>query len=576
MNYLSYINEINILIPLGTWISIGDLDVKFGILLDSLSMVVMVPVGIVTLLVLFYAVDYMKDDPNRNRFLMILSVFALFMTVLVVSENYIMMFIGWEFVGVISYLLISFWSTRIAANKSALSAVLLNRMGDTLFVICLGTMINVFHAVDFDTISLMTPHVDTYILNLLGGMLLIAATAKSAQLGLHSWLLGAMEGLSRALVKFHYMLEHPILYFLKEILYLNKIQLSWSTINPISGKYNPFYRNLFNFGKIQDEGQSAGNFNKLKGSSETTRETYISKPNKIKNNLKENILFSENILPWQKSINDNFKLWFIGFIEGNDSFIINSNGTLEFKVTQSSIDVQILYYIKKELGFGKISIQDKNNNTHQFRIRDKKFLLKIIEIFNGNIFLDHKKKQFEIWLEGFNLYYTEKTPLRGYAQLNAGRIKLLDNKFKPTLKDKWLLGFTDAEGCFTCSTLIEKSGKNKIHIRYILVQKMSKEDAYYLANIINGNVSYLKSYKGYNVTTSIKNSNRISFYFKNNKLKTKKYLDYLNWNKILTIVLNKNHLSIKGFNKTKLLIENYHTKKENLSKKKIPFSLRKE
>jgi len=194
MQYLSYFNEINILIPLGTWISIGDLNVKFGILLDSLSMVVMVPVGIVTLLVLFYAIDYMKDDPNRNRFLMILSVFAIFMTILVISENYIMMFIGWEFVGIISYLLISFWSTRITANKSALSAILLNRMGDTLFVISIGTMINVFHAVDFDTISLMSPHVDTLILNLLAIMLLIAATAKSAQLGLHGWLLLAMEG----------------------------------------------------------------------------------------------------------------------------------------------------------------------------------------------------------------------------------------------------------------------------------------------------------------------------------------------------------------------------------------------
>lgn len=194
MSWLTYIYEESININLGTWIAVGDIQINYGLLLDSLSMVVMVPVGIVTLSVLFYAIDYMSHDPNRNRFYIILSVFAIFMTVLVVSENYVMMFIGWEFVGIISYLLISFWSTRIAASKSALSAVLLNRMGDTFFVIFLGTIISVCHAVDFDTISLMTPHMDTTILNLCAILLLLAATAKSAQLGLHSWLLGAMEG----------------------------------------------------------------------------------------------------------------------------------------------------------------------------------------------------------------------------------------------------------------------------------------------------------------------------------------------------------------------------------------------
>lgn len=193
-NWLTYIYEETVYINLGTWISLGDIQINYGLLLDSLSMVVMVPVGIVTLAVLFYAIDYMRYDPNRNRFYIILSVFAIFMTVLVVSDNYVMMFIGWEFVGVISYLLISFWNTRIAAMKSALSAILLNRMGDTLFVICIGTMLSVFHAVDFDTIELLTPHTNTLILNLMAIMLLIAATAKSAQLGLHGWLLSAMEG----------------------------------------------------------------------------------------------------------------------------------------------------------------------------------------------------------------------------------------------------------------------------------------------------------------------------------------------------------------------------------------------
>ena len=157
-------------------------------------MTVMVPVGIVTMAVLIYAIDYMRYDPNKNRFFIILSVFAIFMTILVISSNYVIMFIGWEFVGVISYLLISFWNTRVSAMKSALSAILMNRMGDALFVIFIAITINICSTVDFKVIEVMAPHISTTLLNLMGLMLLVAATAKSAQLGLHSWLLLAMEG----------------------------------------------------------------------------------------------------------------------------------------------------------------------------------------------------------------------------------------------------------------------------------------------------------------------------------------------------------------------------------------------
>nr|YP_009922194.1 Nad5 [Metschnikowia aberdeeniae]QMS50763.1 Nad5 [Metschnikowia aberdeeniae] len=193
-NFLTYMFEETIHINLGSWMSLGNININYGILLDPLSMVVMVPVGLVTMAVLFYAMDYMRFDPNRNRFYMILSVFAIFMTVLVVSDNYVMMFMGWEFVGVMSYLLISFWNTRMAAMKSALSAMLLNRMGDALFVMFMGTMLSLYQAVDFNTMELLAPHTNTTLLNLLAIMLLVAATAKSAQLGLHSWLLNAMEG----------------------------------------------------------------------------------------------------------------------------------------------------------------------------------------------------------------------------------------------------------------------------------------------------------------------------------------------------------------------------------------------
>nr|YP_009935211.1 Nad5 [Metschnikowia bowlesiae]QNS23094.1 Nad5 [Metschnikowia bowlesiae] len=193
-NFLTYIFEETMHMNLGSWISLGNMNINYGILLDPLSMVVMVPVGLVTMAVTFYAIDYMRYDPNRNRFYIILSIFAIFMTVLIMSDNYVMMFIGWEFVGVISYLLISFWNTRLAAMKSALSAILLNRMGDALFVIFMGTILSLYHAVDFNTIELLTPHTNTTMLNLLAMMLLMAATAKSAQLGTHSWLTSAMEG----------------------------------------------------------------------------------------------------------------------------------------------------------------------------------------------------------------------------------------------------------------------------------------------------------------------------------------------------------------------------------------------
>ena len=265
MYWLTYFYEESVYINLGTWLSLGDIQINYGLLLDSLSMTVMVPVGIVTLAVLFYAIDYMRHDPNRNRFYVILSVFAIFMTVLVVSENYLMMFIGWEFVGVISYLLISFWNTRIAAMKSALSAILLNRMGDTLFVICLAFMLNLFHAVDFYTIELLTPHTDTFILNLLAIMLLIAATAKSAQLGLHGWLLSAMEGLFWALFKFHYMNEHPYVIWSSSLINKDSEKSKLSLFNKIKyGQYsgNHYFSSLSN--NYKDEMRS----------SETTRDKY--------------------------------------------------------------------------------------------------------------------------------------------------------------------------------------------------------------------------------------------------------------------------------------------------------------
>lgn len=335
---------------------------------------------------------------------------------------------------------------------------------------------------DYSTVFSLAPYLNENTIIIIGICLLIGAMAKSSQVGLHVWLPMAMEGLvKRALIKFYYMRKHPALN-------------SWSSV-------------YLNFGKIQEEGQSAGNF---KGSSETTRE----------------IIYT----------NEKFKWWFIGFTEGDGSFILNKDGYLEFKITQSSVDAQILFYIKKELGFGSVVVQDKINKTHHYRVRDKNNILKLINIFNGNIITKYKNNQFLLWLEGYNKKYNEN-------------IKFIEPKFGAplvNLNNAWLSGFTDAEGCFTCSVLTSKEGRTSVTVRYVVSQKDDKEFSQDLANLINGYITHIKSYNGYNTVVNFSKLNIILNYLKTYPLKTKKLISYHRWLKIYDLVKNKQHFTDEG------------------------------
>jgi hypothetical protein len=428
---------------------------------------------------------------HNQRFFSYLSLFTFMMIILVTANNFLLMFVGWEGVGICSYLLVCFWFTRIAANQSSLSAFLTNRVGDCFLTIGMFAILWSFGNIDYSTVFSLAPYINEKVITIIGICLLIGAMAKSSQVGLHVWLPMAMEGLFKgAFLKFHYMREHPA-----------------SILDPL--------KRYFLLGKIQEQGQSAGNFiniiNVDLSSSETTREIFM---------LKDNL----------------FKLWFIGFSEGDGSFIVNKDGYLEFKITQSSVDAQVLFYIKKKLGFGAVRVQDRNNKTHCFRIRDKNNLLKIICIFNGNIFLNSRKKQFKLWLEAFNLKYKENIPY-------------LDFKSKPTLKDAWLCGFTDAEGCFTCS-LYENVAKTStlVRLRYILSQKGNSGDMDYLAEITKGKKHYLKSYNGFNVVVNTTKLSLIIKYFNVYPLITKKHITYLNWVKIYKIISEKGHSTTEGLN----------------------------
>lgn len=221
-----------------------------------------------------------------------------------------------------------------------------------------------------------------------------------------------------------------------------------------------------------------------------------------------------------------FESWLIGFAEVDGGFSIDKRGYLVFKVTQSRVDAQVLFYIKKELGFGSVTVQSKLNQTHQYRVRDKDNLLKIINIFNGNLITKNKKLQFKSWLEAFNLKY--KT-----------NITHIESNEKVNLHNGWLSGFTDAEGCFTSSAYLSKRGKHIVTVRYVVSQKNDVEFSKLLANLIDGYVTYVKSYNGYNTVVNFGRLNKILSYLHNYPLKIKKHVSYLRWLKVYDLVKYK-------------------------------------
>ena len=131
---------------------------------------------------------------HNQRFFSYLSLFTFMMILLVTGNNYLIMFVGWEGVGICSYLLVNFWFTRIAANQSSLSALLTNRVGDTLLTVGMFAIIWSFGNLDYSIVFSLAPYYNENIITIIGICLLIGATAKSSQVGLHIWLPQAMEG----------------------------------------------------------------------------------------------------------------------------------------------------------------------------------------------------------------------------------------------------------------------------------------------------------------------------------------------------------------------------------------------
>lgn len=191
-------------ITLSPWIIAGSFKLYWDFIFDSLTSTMLVVVLTISTVVHIYSISYMSHDPHINRFMSYLSLFTFFMIVLVTANNYIQMFVGWEGVGLCSYLLINFWYTRIQANKAAIKAMLVNRVGDINIIFAIVTIFYVFKSVDYSTVFALAYNFvnstinifnyDISVLNLICIFIFIGAVGKSAQVGLHVWLPDAMEG----------------------------------------------------------------------------------------------------------------------------------------------------------------------------------------------------------------------------------------------------------------------------------------------------------------------------------------------------------------------------------------------
>ena len=176
------------------WIRVGDWSVTAGLLVDQLSILFVLLVAGVGSLIFIYSIGYMATDPNRRLFFAYLNLFIASMLLLVLANNYLLLFVGWEGVGLASYLLIGFWQDKRSAALAAKKAFLVNRVGDLGLTVAIFIALAFFGSVDYEVVNANVANLSPTWANLMGFALLLAACGKSAQVPLQSWLLDAMEG----------------------------------------------------------------------------------------------------------------------------------------------------------------------------------------------------------------------------------------------------------------------------------------------------------------------------------------------------------------------------------------------
>jgi NADH-quinone oxidoreductase subunit L len=177
-----------------SWIPVNGLQVDFGLQIDQLSMCFVLLISGVGSLIHIYSIAYMAEDPDRRRFFGYLNLFLASMLLLVVADNFVLLYVGWEGVGLASYLLIGFWYHKPTAATAAKKAFVMNRVGDAGLALAMFLMFSTFGTLSYSGVFAGAPGASQGVLNATGLLLLLGACAKSAQVPLQAWLGDAMEG----------------------------------------------------------------------------------------------------------------------------------------------------------------------------------------------------------------------------------------------------------------------------------------------------------------------------------------------------------------------------------------------
>jgi hypothetical protein len=289
--------------------------------------------------------------------------------------------------------------------------------------------------------------------------------------------------------------------------------ICWNSLVLISTLYS---KNLISYT------QSAGNLNYTensivdKSSSETTRETSFNFRNFRAKTFDIN------------NISNDWLSWFIGFSEGDGAFL-NYKNTCSFVITQK--EEAILHHIQNVLQVGYVKNYGKFS---RYIVRDNESILFLINIFNGNLFLDKRRIQLKNWLNIFN-------------------IDELNYNVKPNLNDAWISGFVDAEGCFNSSLFKRKAMTlgYQVKLRFMIDQKDSLNDMLYLKDVLNLFLTHRKSKEKIENMHRIESNSFVKIpliinYLNTFELKTKKKESFLKWKEIYNMVLDKQHLNING------------------------------